>query len=321
METEWLVGEIAGEILGDKELVVAAIEREGGDSQVYQIVAGGETYYFRTGGARCNYDVEYELLKRLKKLGLSVPEPVYANVDTTHYPLPFSILRQLPGEDLLAATNVDVGKCVKEAGKELQKVHSLVFSGFGAMDAKLFRQSGKLVGSSSSWADLLMTSFMTKMEAVNKKVEREKKEGFKNSKLSREQIGKVLAIVGAVDEIRARIKENWNLFEIEQGYLLHGDLNLLHIFVQDGKFAGFIDFIKTFVGDPFYDMAYFSVMTNGEKYYKELVDGSGLDFNEVKFSLYRLVTAAGKIKTRYVEHDYLHKYPKILNVALKELNK
>lgn len=321
METEWQVRDIAREVLGDKEISIKPIEREGGDSQVFQIVADGEVYYFRTGGARCNYDIEHELLRRLKGVGVSVPEPIYANIDTNRYPIPFSILRELSGKDLLTGTKVNTVKCVKEAGKELQKVHSLVFPGFGAMDAGLYRQSGKLAGGSKSWYELIVTGFASKMDSVKKQIVEEKKENFKNSKLAKEQIKKVLTIVDSVDEVLDRLEKARELFEINQGHLLHGDLNLLHMFVQGGRFVGFIDFIKTFVGDPFYDIAYFSVMTHGDKYYRVLLEGSGLGFDETKFSLYRLVTAAGKIKTRYVEHNYLHKYPKILDIAVEELSK
>ncbi len=316
------VEEIVSEVLGTSKLTVRLVEREGGDSCVFKVEAGeGQNYFFRTGGVRSNYDVEHAILKELRKSGIKVPEPVAANVDPDHHPLSFSILRELPGTDLLSARGIDVSKCVRQVGVELAKIHRLTFPGFGSMDVNLFRSKGELGGSFKSWRELITDRFKSRMSIVAEKVEEERRKDFENSSLSKEQVGKVLKIVGATDEILARVEESREKLKISQGRLLHGDLSLLHIIVLDGELVGLIDFNHAYVGDPFFDIAYFSLMTHGDKYYRDLLEGSGLDFDEEKFSLYRLVIAAGKIKTRYVEHNYLHKYPGILDVALEELSK
>jgi len=55
------------------------------------------------------------------------------------------------------------------------------------------------------------------------------------------------------------------------------------------------------------------------KYYPYILEGADMKLNEEKHSLYRLLIAIGKIHTRYIERNYLHKYPQILTVALEEM--
>jgi aminoglycoside phosphotransferase (APT) family kinase protein len=41
----------------------------------------------------------------------------------------------------------------------------------------------------------------------------------------------------------------------EPGVLLHGDLKPPHVFAEDGRFVGLIDWGDVAVGDPRYDLA------------------------------------------------------------------
>jgi len=312
------VKKIVSEILAKEIINVKPIKRLVGDSVVFDISTREEQYIFRTGGIRANYDVEHKILKLVEKKGVKVPEPIAENIDLTKCPFTYSLQRKIQGSDLFKVTENLWPSILQEVGAQLTLVHSVKIDGCGTVDINKFRNSGFLIGTSNSWHEYLLKKFKAKMNRVDKKLNSEKRLGFKESKLSLVQRKKLLKIVRKTNEILKIGSSIKDRISFSEGCLLHGDIHFHHILVNKKKLVGILDFNKTYVGDPLFDIAYFSVMAHGELY-GHLLKGSEVDFDEKLFHIYRLLIASGKIDTRYVQHNYLHEHPKILDIVLEEL--
>jgi len=71
---------------------------------------------------------------------------------------------------------------------------------------------------------------------------------------------------------------------------LHGDLKPPHVFAENGRFVGLIDWGDVAVGDPRYDLARFSI--NGPGALVPLLEGYGVDLDDglrLTFAVYRVI--------------------------------
>lgn len=288
------------------------------DSFAFEIFTESENFVIRTSGRNQNYDVEHELLRIAKERGVRVSRPVAVNVDLDAFPFAFSVLEKMPGGPLL---KVDKGlwpRILEEVGQQLMLLHSIKLDGFGEVDKQRFRSLGVLVGGQSSWIKHVFGIFKLKVRALEAKFEVEKKENFEKSVLTKMQIGQLIEILSRIPWLMDKVEnEKWE--EEAPGSLIHGDIHFEHILVDGDMLSGLIDFNKTLVGDPLFDIAYFSVMPGGE-YYPHILKSTGLTWNDKKFHLYRLLMSIRKIHTRYVAYNYLHLQPKVLNIAIEELS-
>lgn len=313
------VEDLVSGVLRRKINSIKSINREGGDSCIFFVTTDSGEYYLRTGGKRQNYDVEHRILGILREAGVKVPKPIAASVNIKKYGFSFSLQEKIPGKNMYETKPKLWPFLLKEVGKQLSLVYETKLPGFGAVDLEIFRKKGKLVGSQESWFKFVEKRFVNKFDSVVQKVNKEKVENFVNTNLTKSQLCQLLEIVDRYDEIKENITLMTKNQERPSG-LIHGDLHFDHFIVKNGNLEGILDFNKTFIGDPLYDIAYFSVMPHGDLY-RYLLKESGISINKDLFGIYRLLIAAGKIHVRYVQHDYLNRYPRILDVAIDELNK
>ncbi|SRR5260221_597784 len=293
----------------------------GGDSTTFRIVSETGNYILRSGGKRSNYDVEHAVLKLLIKKGVKVPVPVSDHIDISNPDLSFSLQREIRGVDLFRS-KLPVTfwpTVVEELGRNLKSVHSLAFSGFGPISTDVFRSTKKLIGSFDTYSEFINNYFSFRVKGFKERLIADEKNGFKDSNLNKEQIRKVIEIVDRIPEGQSRIDEGFVDY-LSEGRLLHGDFHSQHILVNRKKFVGIIDFNNVSIGDPLFDIAYWSIMPK-DGFTKELLDNSGIKMDEDKFRLYRLIISIGKLHTRYVTHNYLNEYPEIIDFALEELNR
>lgn len=293
----------------------------GGDSEAFKIVTDGGNFILRSGGKRNNYDVEDAVLKLLIQRGAMVPIPVVDNIDFNNPKLSFSIQEELPGNDLYRSElpQGEWPKIIKSVGRNLRIINSLKLSGFGPISTDKFRSQKKLVGSFDSYYDFIRYYFDSRVDILTQKVDRDVKEDFTRSNLTKEQIEKVLEVVSKVPEAKKRMTDYFLEFKTE-GSFVHGDFHTQHVLVDNGRLTGIIDLNNTLIAEPLFDIAYWSIMPKGILY-RELAKSAGIKIDEERFKLYRMLISIAKLHTRYVSNDYLNKFPEILDFALGELNK
>lgn len=320
LDMERDVRNILEDVLKSQKIEIKKQDRIGGDSTVFDVTKGSKEYILRVGGNRKNYDVEHQVMRLAREKGVLVASPLAESIDTSVYPLIFSLQERLPGAGLGRLPEKDWPGVLLEVGRNLKGLYEIRIPGYGGLDLKEYRKTGKLKGEFEKWSayfDYMLKSHFT--GEVEKRLNEDRASGFKDSKLSATEADKVTEIVSRVGEIGERLNSAAPLMDKVDGRLIHHDISFEHILVDKGKFSGLIDFNHAASGDPLYDIAYFSVMQEGDLY-KYLMEGTGVNMNEELFSFYRLITAAAKIHTRYVRHNYLHENPEILDIALGELN-
>ncbi len=269
----------------------------GGDSQTFRISTSQGKLILRTGGMRSNYDVEHEVLTTLFKLGTKVPEPVSEGIDIKTPELSFSLQKEIPGIDLFHST-LDIKywpRVLGEVGSNLKIIYSVKIDGFGHISPEKFRQDGRLRCDYNSWPDFIHYYFDSRIKPLIEKVNSDKKNHFQGSNLSKEQIEKVVEIVARIPEALKKLNHMTTKLEI-QGNLVHGDLSTQHILVSDNRLSGIIDFNNVLVGDSLFDIAYWSVMPQGGSY-QFLLENSGVEMNEERFRLYRMLISIAKLHT------------------------
>lgn len=305
-------------ILDSKVKRIEPIERDVGDSQIFLITMGSGEFFLKTGNQRQNYDVEHRVLEILREKEVKVPKPIAASTDTNKYGFTFSLQEKIPGRSMYRVEKELWPRLLNEVGEQMSLVYDIRMPGFGPIDTGVFRKNGKVVGSRESWFEYIEQNFIKRFEEIVKKVKEESLKNFEDTNLNRDQLKKLLEIVERREEIKEKTKftkdDHPEFFS-----LIHGDLHFDHFIIKNGRLSGIIDFNKTYIGDPTYDIAYFSVMPHGSLY-KELIKGGNIHINYKVFKKYRLLVATRKIHTRYIRHDYLHDYPKILDVVINELN-
>ncbi len=293
----------------------------GGDSKTFRVFTENGNLILRTAGMRSNYDVEHAVLKLLTEKGVQAPFPLYAKIDSNDSTSSFSLQKEIPGTDL-NHSNLPKSlwpEIINEVGENLRIIHSIEINGFGNISPDKFRDTGKIVGGYNSWFDFVNYYFNSRVQPLIAKIEVDKKNGFKDSQISKELQEKILEIISKIPVVIDRARTVLEGINID-GVLLHGDLHADHFLVKNNRLSGIIDFNNAMVGDPILDIAYFSIMPHGELY-PHLLKENDLDIDQQRFNLYRMLISIGKIHTRYVRHDYLKDYPEILDIALDEIKK
>lgn len=95
---------------------------------------------------------------------------------------------------------------------------------------------------------------------------------------------------------------------LKQGVLLHNDFHSGHIFVEDNRVTGIIDWERALSGDPYYDLAVSEYFLGNQ--FAHLLKGYGRDIDCQVIEDYRLIILLSKAHWHYENnHDDL---PKIL---------
>lgn len=198
--------------------------------------------------------------QRAGRAGVVTPEIVWLEVEPSSLPLPFLMMRRLPG----AAVDQS-SPALTAAGQQLARVHSVQVDGYGGLAV----EGSQATGSSESWA-----AFITEL----------------TSGLRRLATGHVLSEPLAAAAGAALERSADELIFSGPGALLHGDLKLAHIFATGDDRVGLIDWGDACVGDPRLDLARMSMA--GPTAFKSFMTGYGMtltpDLGRV-LAAYRLV--------------------------------
>lgn len=211
---------------------------EGGSTFVYRVWRGDEAHYLRVlpeVGKTFAPEVRAHTLLRERRA--RVPEVIFYEPCDAMLGLSVMVTTAIAGRSLAREGLGPTARAiVAEAGRDLAIINSLAVSGFGWID----RDAPRVIALAA---------------------EHPTNRAFLTDGLERHLAilgGGVLdpAEVGAVKTVLAR-HEAW--LDAPGGRLAHGDLDATHIFQQDGRYTGIIDFGEIRGTDRWYDLGHFAL--------------------------------------------------------------
>lgn len=216
-------------------------------------------------------------------------------------------------------------RIMTDLGRYLGKLHNIELMGYGYIDEEDFIQIGQLRGRHRSFYDFWLDFFDSLSNEMHQELSKEKSTGLIQTPLSPKNRTKMESLLDRRPTVRDILMQNRSLLNSSPARLLNGNIHRGSIFVNQGDFSALADFSQLLIGDPVNDLAYFSVMPDGEKYLTEFRSGwiktfkGEIDNLDRRLHLYRLLEAYRKIFTRYTKHHYLEDYPEPLRIAEQEL--
>ena len=232
-----LLQEIAAQVLPGSGSPVVEPTESGFSTPVYRIARGGTTFYLRLAeGPEASLAPEVLAHDLLCARGVRVPEVVH--FEPFHQQLQRSVMvtTAIPGRSLAADyQGIDVGPVLAAAGRDLAAINSVDVAGFGFIRRDQPRAP--------------------RLEAESPTVR-----AFALGDV--EEHLATLAAFLAPDEIQAicttvTYGDAW--LDADRAILAHGDLDATHIYHQDGRYTGIIDFGEIRGADPLYDLGHFAL--------------------------------------------------------------
>lgn len=225
---------------------------------------GNEDFMLETGagdfvlkaGAAGGLFAEAAACERVRAAGVSAPEIV--GVERELLPMPFLLMRRIPGGPPESATD----PVFREAGRQLRLTHSLPAQGFGYL-------TENSVGPYQRWAEFTAEPLSTLEEMVDNQL-----------------LGSDVA-----DRLRSCVDKYRDAVAYEgPPVLLHGDLHPRHVFTNGGRLTGIIDWGDVAAGDPRLDLARFT--KGGADSLPTLLEGYGIALTpelSITMTVYRLL--------------------------------
>jgi aminoglycoside phosphotransferase (APT) family kinase protein len=232
-------------------------------NQDFMVTTASGDFVLKVGDRR-ELAAEAWACERVRAAGVAGPEVVAFEERAGTLPGPFLVLRRLPGAGLGSVPDA----AFVEAGRQLRLVHSIPAAGCGFL-ADTDPVDGSWSGPHATWTAFTGEATRCLGELVDEHVI--------SLEVARRIGGALEGFAPAVD------------FGAP-GVLLHGDLKPPHVFAEDGRFVGLIDWGDVAVGDPRYDLARFSINAGGAL--APLLEGYGVELDDelrLTFAVYRVI--------------------------------
>jgi aminoglycoside phosphotransferase (APT) family kinase protein len=236
---------------------------EGISTHVYRIVFQRETFYLRVLPEKgASFAPEVTAHTRLRQLQVKVPEVIY--FDHCYEPLQRSVMittevKGIPISQSSELRQEELEAIVIEAGRDLARINSMTVEGFGWVKRDLL-DTGHI---RAEWPT--DRAFMLK---------------YWESDLA--YLGEHVLDASDVAALE-RIREYYDyLLEGEQAYLAHGDFDTTHVFQENGRYSGIIDFGEMRGTNRWYDLGHFH-MRDGEYISYSLSTVLIRGYNEITF--------------------------------------
>ncbi len=232
-----LIADLLATALSVRPHEVAAI-REGGDHTVWRAASPPLTFFVKCG-RRDAFDLEAWACREARTLGVPAPEVVAIEAEPDDFPVPYLILRELPGIPLLdqRVPREIRASGLRDAGQLLRKIHDLRLPGYGWADSDRFRSTASVEGREESWLEEVARGFHWGLEYIDEHRVLESRD---------------------VDVLRSGFANAQPfLTDFADGRFLHGDLQVNHILVDPahGAVTGVLDWGDLQVGDPVWEIA------------------------------------------------------------------
>lgn len=227
-------------------------ETKGVSTYVYRVETEAGAYYARFLPEDATFGVEVLVQKKLAELGVRTPKVLRYVKREPETGLSMVITEEMAGEELSPGSSTEVLRPVlREAGRQLKKLHSLPVEGFGWIDRRFETQLRGEHRSYRAFFEEFLESDLAVLETV----------------LPAE----------AAARLRVLTKEALRVLETQNAVLVHGDFCMEHIFHAGSEFTGFIDFGEIRGSDPYLDLGAFvmSDETPGGEASKFLLEGYG----------------------------------------------
>lgn len=232
-------------------------------NQDFMVHTGAGDFVLKIGDRR-ELSAEAWACERIRTAGVAGPDVVAFEASPVAMPRPFLLMRRLPGEGLDSAPH----DAFVEAGRQLRLVHSVRADGYGFL-AGTDPVGGVWAGPHATWKAVTDEAPNCLGELVDQHV------------IS-------IELAGRINDALVRFARAVEFDE--PGVLLHGDLKPPHVFAEDGRFVGLIDWGDVAVGDPRYDLARFSI--GAPEALVPLLAGYGVELDDelhLTFAVYRVI--------------------------------
>lgn len=197
---------------------------------VVHAVRCGERELIAKFGASEGIRREAAVLTMLRQTEVPVASAVLLPADPT-FPHDLLLLDVLPGHAAERDSEV-----LTDAGRSLRQLHDMRLPGFGLVGT----DHRQLTGTCDTWAGFLETIMADARRVIPADI-----------------MPTAIHDEAAAQMLRHHIRAH--LAGIDQGVLLHGDLMPRHVWDDQGRLAGLIDWGDAAVGDPLFDLARFSM--------------------------------------------------------------
>lgn len=244
MENMSHVKNIAAKHFCDASIQISRVP-EGSSTFVYRVGVGNETFYLRVlpeEGA--SFAPEVEVHRRLGLLGVRVPEVVYFDGCDEVLQRSVMITTEIKGEPISRSpelTPEEVERVVAEAGRELAVINGVGVEGFGWV-VREGENLERLLGEKRTFREFALENWEEYLRVMAQ------------HGLSAGEARGLEGMVGRYDD--------W--LEVDEGRLAHGDFDSTHIYQEDGKYTGIIDFGEIRGADSWYDTGHFH-LRDGEE--------------------------------------------------------
>ena len=206
---------------------------------VYRATVAGSRYYLRLAeepGQDLTTDAL--ILERLRALDVRVPGVVAASAATARFPRSWMIMTEVPGRSIAqGGTDDEARQAAMDAGQDAAVINSVPVSGFGWLDRD---GSSQLAAELPSYRQFVVSYLPAPWPGRLREL-------FDQRQLD------ALHALAAGEQDRA----------LRGGHLVHGDLDVTHIYSHAGRYSGIIDFGEMRGADPYFDLGHF-LLHDGE---------------------------------------------------------
>ena len=243
---------VAAKALGTADLSVQRTEG-GVAGQVYRVVRGGDEFFLRLGDDPVdNLSVDADVHTRLAELGVRVPAVVHVDPLAELVDRSVLITRHIGGVPLIASTDhAGASDVARAAGRDLALINTVAVHGFGWVrrDQPGTEAPWPPFGAYRDYASFVVDDLPDPWP------------GAFGDLFTVDELGRIEAIV---DDERNR--------PIVDASLAHGDFALDHVFHDDGRYTGIIDFGEIRGTEPYFDLGVY--LQSGVHLHPELRDAA-----------------------------------------------
>lgn len=208
----------------------------GVSTDVFRLVSGSSTRYLRVALEGRSMSSEILAHKLLAGKGVKLPEVLNWQENPTDLGRSYIVTSEIPGVPAKNESDLPE-KVFFEAGKQLALINSIPVDGFGWIDRRQPNVT-KLRGIYSSYQEFALN---------NERIENMLNDLIMAEVIKNDLKGRYLRYV----------EERKNLVKCDQSYLSHGDFGNSHIFVNNSKYSGIIDFGDIRCTSVYHDLAHY----------------------------------------------------------------
>ncbi len=274
-------------ILKDQHITAKTIKKNPYSSlhAVYIITTTKEKIILRINPSK-RIEYQFYLDSIIPQITDNSQKKYYVDLTRSIVPYDFELIWTYPGKDLYNDTRLGTlsMSALTKAGYKLFLIHQNKGRLFGPLKISYLKEGRKLYGTVDSWDKFFYRNLKMHISYCKK-----------NKLINSSQANKINEIF---EQNRSFIKS------IKKSYLVHGDVCHPNMYVT-ARGIQYIDFEDTFLGDPYYDLAFYATGCYGnEKWMNAFLKGythdKKLDKNYLKrFSLYYLRATLIKTISRH----------------------